>query len=334
MSSAIVIVGGTGNVGRTILRHWKGPKPIVVGSERSVGRTLHVGDRSFTVQPLELATLKERWVLFCTEADLAKEWVPQALSVGARVVDSSSAFRMDPAVPLIVPPVNSHQITLDHRLYAHANCIVSPLTIVLAALRPLQLIRRVVVSTYQSVSGAGRKAMESLRVENQVLERDDQNFAGTVNSESFPYGIANRTLPYIGDQPSQSHDCGEETKIIQETQKILQESFPILVTAVRVPIMVGHSLSVAIEWENDVLASDVTQALRQAQSVQVVDDPETLNVDAIGDNVAVSRIRCQGNWTQLWTLSHNLRRGAATDAMEILERVISLQSPSFLHRAG
>lgn len=332
----IAIVGASGNVGRRVIAQllsypWgKSAQLTLLASPKSAGKQLNIQDHTYTVQALSESTLQnQHLVLFCTEADISSEWVPIALRAGAYVVDSSSHFRLDKDVPLIIPPVNIRQVTSTQKLYAHANCLASPISTVISPLHTAFGVQYLNVSTYQSTSGAGKAAMD---------ECVDQTKSVLNGSPAAPHvfkrQIAFNVIPQVGSIDDQGQ-TSEEYKIIHEVQKVIQADFPISAMAVRVPVVIGHSIAMTVSFERAVSIDAVKKILAAAPSVRLSADDYATPIDVVGqDNVFVGRMRLDPalpNGLQLWLCSDNLRRGAATDALEIADAIIAVMgvTPAF-----
>lgn len=324
----IALIGATGNVGRQFLELLIQRQRIDVqqislfASAQSHGQTLTILGHSLTVYDVNQCRFSDNMLaIFTTESDVSTQYIPTALAAGAIVIDASSAYRLDPDVPLIVPPVNGHLIKPPHRLFAHANCLASPISLVLAPLHQYAVITRVNVSTYQSTSGAGKAAM-------QALSQETQNYyqRKPVTATHFPRPIAFNVIPQV----SEILDNGftyEEYKIIKEVQKIIGSNIDIVATSVRVPVMIGHSMSLAIECKRPIDIDEVKALLARSPGVKLSEYEYTTPLEVQGKNeVFVGRIRRDptvASGILLWLVSDNLRRGAALDAIEMAEIVLS-----------
>lgn len=318
----IGIIGATGNVGRKViaLLLQKGLSPerlLLFASERSHGTRLRLEGHEWTVQSLTPERLQKAAVcVFNTESDISQSWIPWALEQGAYVIDSSSLYRLDPNVPLIIPPVNAALITLEQRLYAHANCLASPIATALAPLHREYGLQRLVISTYQSTSGAGKAAMDECWTHTEKALKQE-----SCAPQQFARPIAFNVIPQVGSLREDGHSQ-EEFKIIHEVQKVMGKDIAISATAVRVPVMVGHSISVAMAFTQPVSPEQVQHVLSQAPHVQLSPNHYSTPIEVVdSDDVWVGRIRqdyFSDRGIQLWLCSDNLRRGAATDAVEIL----------------
>lgn len=321
----VAVVGATGLVGRKMLkilgeRSFPISALYLVASERSVGKKIEFGGQTHEVIGLQKAvSLKPDIALFSAGGSASKEWAPKFAEVGTVVIDNSSAWRMDPDKKLIVPEINGQLIEDADRIIANPNCSTIQMVLALKPLHDAFGIKRIVVSTYQSVSGTGIKAIEQL--EN---ERD-----GRLEEMVYPYQIDMNCLPHGGDFDEEGNTT-EEIKLIKETRKILgDDSIQVSATVVRVPVRGGHSESVNVEFHSDFDLSNVRQLLANMPGVTLQDMPETntypMPIIAEGkDDVFVGRIRrdnSQPNTLNMWVVSDNLRKGAATNAVQIAECV-------------
>jgi len=331
MGYRVVVVGATGNVGREILnilaeRQFPADEVAAVASARSTGDIIDFGDSG---QELKVRNLEHfdfaGWdiALFAAGSDVSKVYAPKAAQAGCTVIDNSSLFRMDPDVPLIVPEVNSDALAGYTRknIIANPNCSTAQLVVALKPLHDAAKIKRVVVATYQSVSGAGKKGMDEL------FEQSRNIFVGDANEPAFfSKQIAFNVIPHI-DVFLDDGSTKEEWKMVVETKKILDPSIKLTATCVRVPVFVGHSEAVNIEFENEISADHARDILREAPGIMVVDKRENggyvTPVEAVGDYATyVSRIRedpTVENGLSLWVVSDNLRKGAALNAVQIAE---------------
>ncbi|HSW71484.1 MAG TPA: aspartate-semialdehyde dehydrogenase, partial [Gammaproteobacteria bacterium] len=262
-----------------------------------------------------------RLALFATDSDLSKTYVPKALAAGAQVIDSSSAYRLNPDVPLIVPPINMQLLHPQHRLIATANCVACPLAVVLKPLHDYVKVERVLASTYQSTSGAGKGAMDELYQQTQAI------YASTAYPpKHFSRRIAFNVIPQI-DQFAEDGFSYEEIKIAKEVQKLISPQLKIAATSVRVPVMIGHSISLALEFAKKIELEEVKTLLANSPGIQLSTQAYTTPLEAEGrDEVFVGRIRQDptvANGLLLWLVSDNLRRGAALDAAEIAEKILA-----------
>ncbi|MBI3267770.1 MAG: aspartate-semialdehyde dehydrogenase [Planctomycetes bacterium] len=334
MSKTVAVVGATGAVGLEMLRvlHSRG-FPVrslrLLASARSKGKKLRFADTEIAVEPVTPEAFAGIEIaLFSAGSSVSAEFCPLAARAGAVCIDNTSAFRMDPGTPLVVPEVNPHRIREHRGILANPNCSTIQLVVALKPLHDLGKVRRVVVTTFQSVSGAGARAMAELEEETRsVLSKR------TFVRDIFPHQIAFNAVPQI-PQKAAFLDGGhtvEELKMVNETRKILEEpSIGVSATCVRVPVLRAHSESVNVETERKVTAAQAREALVRAKGVAVVDDPANqlypLATLAAGkDPVYVGRIREDSsipNGLNLWIVSDNLLKGAALNAVQIAEHLL------------
>lgn len=322
----VAVVGATGLVGSEILtvlaeRNFPVTELIPVASERSKGKEIEFKGKKYKiVTPAEAITLQPDVALFSAGGGTSTEYAPKYAEAGITVVDNSSAWRMDPTKKLVVPEVNGDVLSKDDKIIANPNCSTTQMVVVLQPLHAKYKIKRVVVSTYQSVTGTGVKAV------NQLMDER----SGKDGEKAYPYPIDLNVIPHI-DVFQDNGYTKEEMKMIQETNKILgDDSIRVTATTVRIPVMGGHSESVNIEFENDFDLAEVRQLLTEQEGVIVVDDPANLKYpmpkDAHGkDEVLVGRIRrdeSQDKTLNLWVVADNLRKGAATNAVQIAELLV------------
>lgn len=329
----VAVVGATGAVGeqmREVLEERLFPVGglRLLASERSAGQFLEFRDQRIRVEILNEDSFENIDIgLFSAGGSVSDRFAPLAVAAGSVVVDNTSRFRMEPDVPLVVPEVNAHEIARykPRGIIANPNCSTIQLVVALKPIHDVARIKRVVVSTYQSVSGAGRRAMEELGQQAVALFNGKE-----LVKEKFPHQIAFNCIPHI-DMFDERGYTKEETKMIQETRKILGEpSLPITATAVRVPVFCGHSESVNIETERKLTAAEVKAILSEAPGVLLCDEPENnvypMAIDAVGtDATLVGRIREDDsvpNGINLWIVADNLRKGAALNAVQIAEILI------------
>ena len=326
----IAIVGATGNVGRKIIEVLYKKKISVdnlffVASSNSAGSVLKFGDKEIKVENLENFDFsKVNISFFSAGKTISEKYVPLAAKHSV-VIDNSSFFRMDPDVPLIVPQVNKdHLKDMKKNIIANPNCSTAQLVIVLKSLNDAFKIKRIVISTYQSTSGAGKKPMDEL-IEQTKLVLDRKDF----EVKNFTKQIAFNAIPHI-DSFSDDGYTKEELKMINETNKILGAKIDITATCVRIPVLVSHAESVNIEFENDFTLKKIKELLTSAEGCKVVDENSDggyiTPVDAEGKNETfISRIRkdnSKKNALNMWIVSDNLLRGAALNAVEIAEAYI------------
>jgi aspartate-semialdehyde dehydrogenase len=331
MGYRVAVVGATGNVGREILnilaeRQFPLDEVAAVASSRSTGDEVDFGDSGemLKVKNLEHFDFSDMDIaLFAAGSEVSKLYALKAAQAGCTVIDNSSLYRMDPDVPLIVPEVNSEAIGgyRKKNIIANPNCSTAQLVVALKPLHDAAKIKRVVVATYQSVSGAGKRGMDEL------FEQSRYIFVGDANEpQFFTKQIAFNVIPH-SDVFLDDGSTKEEWKIVVETKKILDPAIKVTATCVRVPVFVGHSEAVNIEFENEISADEARAILREAPGVMVVDKREdggyVTPVEAVGDYATyVSRIREDStveNGLSLWVVSDNLRKGAALNAVQIAE---------------
>ncbi|MDC3352057.1 aspartate-semialdehyde dehydrogenase [Crocinitomicaceae bacterium] len=321
----LAIVGATGMVGTEIMEVLKEQdlpvtEYLMVASEKSVGKTINFNGKSYTVIGLkEAVSLKPEIAIFSAGGSTSLTWAPQFAAVGTTVIDNSSAFRMHEDHKLIVPEINANLIQSTDKIIANPNCSTIQMVMVLAPLHQAYGIKRVVVSTYQSISGSGMKAM-------QQLENEKANQKGEM---AYPYPIHENCLPHC-DVFEDNGYTKEEMKLTNETKKILDPSIDVTATAVRVPVSGGHSEAINITFEKDFDLSDVRRMMHDTPGVTLKDNPETntypMPLYARGkDDVFVGRIRRDfsiENSLNLWVVADNLRKGAATNAVQIAAYLI------------
>ncbi|ULC59652.1 aspartate-semialdehyde dehydrogenase [Flaviramulus sp. BrNp1-15] len=322
----VAVVGATGMVGEVMLkvleeRNFPVTELIPVASERSVGKTLTYKGKDYTVVGLETAvSMRPDIALFSAGGGTSLEWAPKFAEVGTTVVDNSSAWRMDPTKKLVVPEINASELTKDDKIIANPNCSTIQLVMALNPLHKKYKMKRVIVSTYQSVSGTGVKAVRQL--ENEI--------AGVEGEMAYPYPIGRNALPHC-DVFEENGYTKEEMKLAREPQKIMNDrTFSVSATAVRIPTAGGHSESVNVEFENDFNLADVRKLLSQTPGVVVQDNTDTntypMPIFAHDkDEVFVGRIRrdeTQPNTLNMWIVADNLRKGAATNTIQIAEYLI------------
>jgi aspartate-semialdehyde dehydrogenase len=329
----VAVVGATGVVGeqmRAVLEEREFPvgELRLLASERSAGQFLPFQQKQIRVEVLTEDSFKDIDIgLFSAGASVSAKYAPIAVQAGAVVVDNTSFFRMDPDVPLVVPEVNANEIGkyATRGIIANPNCSTIQMVVALKPIHDAARIKRVVVSTYQSVSGAGRKAMEELSHQVAAL------FSGKeIEKEKFPHQIAFNCIPHI-DAFVENGYTKEEMKMINETRKILNEPLlPVTATTVRVPVFCSHSESVNVETERKLTAQQAKALLREAPGIIVADEPQSdvypMAIDAVGtDATLVGRIREDdsiANGLNLWVVADNLRKGAALNAVQIAEILI------------
>ena len=331
MGYRMVVVGATGNVGREILnvlaeRQFPADEVAAVASSRSTGDIIDFGDsgKELKVQNIEHFDF-EGWdiALFAAGSEVSRAHAPRAAAAGCTVIDNSSLYRMDPDVPLIVPEVNPEAIDgyRAKNIIANPNCSTAQMVVALKPLHDAATIKRVVVATYQSVSGAGKAGMDEL------FEQSRNIFVGDSNAPvKFTKQIAFNVIPHIDDFLDDG-STKEEWKMVVETKKILGSSIKVSATCVRVPVFVGHSEAINIEFEDEISAEQAQSILREAPGIMLVDKREdggyVTPVECVGDYATfVSRVRedpTVDNGLSIWVVSDNLRKGAALNAVQIAE---------------
>ncbi|MDC0380169.1 aspartate-semialdehyde dehydrogenase [Flavobacteriaceae bacterium] len=322
----IAVVGATGMVGTIMMklleeRNFPVSELIPVASERSVGKIVTFKGEDYKIVGLQKAvSLRPEIAIFSAGGDTSLAWAPKFAEAGCVVIDNSSAWRMDPAKKLVVPEINANVITKEDKIIANPNCSTIQLVMALAPLHNHYKMKRVVVSTYQSVSGTGVKAVRQM--ENEINGKSDEM--------AYPYQIFKNALPHC-DVFLENGYTKEEMKLAKEPQKILNDnSFAITATAVRIPTAGGHSESVNVEFEEDFELSEVRKILNKMPGVTVQDNPDTntypMPIFAHNkDDVFVGRLRrdeSRPNTLNMWIVADNLRKGAATNAIQIAEYMV------------
>lgn len=319
----VAVVGATGMVGNVMLRvleerNFPITELIPVASERSVGKKIDYKGKSYKIVSLnDAVSRKPDIALFSAGGNTSLEWAPKFAEAGTTVIDNSSAWRMDLDKKLVVPEINASQLTKNDKIIANPNCSTIQMVMALAPLHNAYKIKRLVVSTYQSISGTGVKAVKQL--ENEL--------AGIKGEMAYPYPIHENALPHC-DVFEENGYTKEEMKLVRETQKILDDkTIAVTATAVRIPTSGGHSESVNVEFENDFEISEIRTLLSKTPGITLQDNPDInlypMPIYAHGkDDVFVGRIRrdnSQQNTLNMWIVSDNLRKGAATNAIQIAE---------------
>jgi aspartate-semialdehyde dehydrogenase len=323
----VAVVGATGMVGTVMLkvleeRNLPITELIPVASERSAGKKLSYKGKEYTIVTLEDAIkMKPQIALFSAGGDTSVEWAPKFAAIGTTVIDNSSAWRMDPTKKLVVPEINGDVLTADDKIIANPNCSTIQLVMALAPLHKKYTMKRVVISTYQSVSGTGVKAVKQL----------DNEEAGIEGEMAYPHKIGRNALPHC-DVFLENGYTKEEMKLVKEPKKILRDaSFSVTATAVRIPTAGGHSEAVNVQFLNDFDLTEVRQILTDTPGIIVQDDVANniypMPITAHNkDEVFVGRIRrdeSQENTLNLWIVADNLRKGAATNTVQIAEYLIA-----------
>jgi len=323
----VAVVGATGLVGTKMLqvlqeRNFPLTELIPVASEKSIGKTVLFAGKEYPVRLMEDAiAMKPEIAIFSAGGKTSLEWAPKFAEVGTTVIDNSSAWRMDPDKKLVVPEVNAQTLTKTDKIIANPNCSTIQMVVVLQPLHLKYKIKRVVVSTYQSVTGTGKKAVDQLMNERKGIEGE----------MAYPYPIDMNLIPHI-DVFLDNGYTKEEMKMVNETKKIMgDESIRVTATTVRVPVIGGHSESVNIEFENDFDLNELRDLLSHADGVTVVDDVKNNQYPMPmmahdKDDTFVGRLRrdeTQPNTLNCWIVSDNLRKGAATNAVQIAEYLMA-----------
>ncbi len=319
----VAVVGATGLVGTKMLqvlaeRNFPVTELIPVASERSVGKEVEFKGKKYKVVSMtDAIAAKPAVALFSAGGGTSLEWAPKFAEAGITVIDNSSAWRMDPTKKLVVPEINADALTADDKIIANPNCSTIQMVVALNPLHKKYTIQRIVVSTYQSVTGTGVKAVDQLLNERK----------GVIGEMAYKYPIDLNVIPQI-DVFLENGYTKEEMKMVLETKKIMRDdTIRVTATTVRIPVMGGHSESVNVEFATDYILSEVKDLLSAAPGVVVVDDPATqqypMPMDAHEkDDVFVGRLRrdeTQPNTLNMWVVSDNLRKGAATNAVQIAE---------------
>lgn len=323
----VAVVGATGMVGNVMLqlleeRQFPLTELIPVASERSVGKMIPFKGKEYPVVSLQTAVdMKADIALFSAGGSTSLEWAPKFAEAGTTVIDNSSAWRMDPDKKLIIPEINAHLLTLEDKIIANPNCSTIQMLVALAPLQSTYGIERLVISTYQSITGTGVAAVQQL----------ENEYEGKKGEMAYPYPIHRNALPHC-DVFQDNGYTKEEMKLVNETHKILgDDTIGITATAIRIPVVGGHSESVNVQLKGESSVAEIQRLLSEADGVIVQDNPETntypMPLYAHGkDEVFVGRIRqdfSQDNTFNLWIVADNLRKGAATNAIQIAEYLIS-----------
>jgi aspartate-semialdehyde dehydrogenase len=333
MGFRVAIVGATGNVGREMLsilaeREFPATEVIAIASRRSIGQKVDFGDKELKIVALDTFDFKDVDIaLFAAGGSISKEFGPKAAAAGAVVIDNSSHFRMDPDVPLVVPEVNAEALKKFSKknIIANPNCSTAQMLVALKPLHDAAQIKRIVVSTYQSVSGAGNSAMDELFRQTRSIFVNDE-----VEIEQFTKQIAFNVIPHI-DVFMDDGSTKEEWKLMAETHKMLDPDIKVTATAVRVPVFIGHAEAINIEFAQDLSEDAARDILRNAPGCMVIDKREDggyiTPVECVGDFATyVSRIRKDPtleHGLNIWVVSDNLRKGAALNAIQIAESLLN-----------
>ena len=323
----VAVVGATGMVGEVMLkvlaeRNFPITELIPVASEKSVGKEIEFKGNKYKVVGMQTAVdMKADIAVFSAGGDTSKEWAPKFAAAGTTVIDNSSAWRMDPTKKLVVPEINASVLTKDDKIIANPNCSTIQMVMALAPLHKKYDIKRIIVSTYQSITGTGVKAVRQL----------ENEYAGVQGEMAYKYPIHRNAIPQC-DIFEENGYTKEEMKLVRETQKILEDkTIAVTATAVRVPVVGGHSEAVNVEFENDFEVSEVRSILHNTSGITVQDNIDTFTYPmplyAEGKNdVFVGRIRrdeSQPNSLNMWIVSDNLRKGAATNTIQIAEYLVA-----------
>ncbi len=337
----VAVVGATGVVGSTMLavlreRAFPAREVVPFASERSAGRRLEHGDGEIEVQPLTPESIKGfDLALFSAGGSVSREWAPRFAREGCVVVDNSSAWRMDPKVPLVVAEVNPDALELHEGIVANPNCSTMQMVMALKPIHDEATLERVIVSTYQSTSGTGKAAVEEMLEQARAVLGD-----GEAKASVYPHQIAFNVLPQVETFKDDDDYTTEERKMMAETRKILgDDSVQVSATCVRVPVAVGHSQSINLQTERELSPERCREVLSAFSGVRVVDDPAAgrypMPVEVAGqDEVLVGRIRrdpTHQRCLNLWVVGDNLRKGAATNAVQLAELIAErglLRAPS------
>ena len=333
MGFKVAVAGATGNVGREMLsvlheRGFPADEVVALASRRSQGTEVSFGDGILKVKALDTYDFSDTDIcLMSAGGAVSKEWSPKIAAQNCVVIDNSSAWRYDSDVPLIVPEVNADAVASFRKrnIIANPNCSTAQLVVALKPLHDRAKIRRVVVATYQSVSGAGKDAMDELFTQTRAVFVSDP-----MEAKKFPKRIAFNVIPHI-DVFQDDGFTREEWKMVAETKKILDPKIKLVATCVRVPVFVGHSEAVAVEFENPITADEARDILREAPGCLVIDKREdggyVTPVEAAGEDATyISRVRedpTVENGLMLWIVSDNLRKGAALNAVQIAEVLVN-----------
>lgn len=323
----VAVVGATGMVGEIMLqvlaeRNFPVTELIPVASEKSVGKEIEWKGNTYKVVGLQTAVgMKPEIALFSAGGETSLEWAPKFAAAGTTVIDNSSAWRMDATKKLVVPEINASILTKEDKIIANPNCSTIQMVMALAPLHAKYDIKRIVVSTYQSITGTGVKAVRQL----------ENEYAGIQDEMAYKYPIHRNAIPQC-DSFEENGYTKEEMKLVRETQKILNDNtIAVTATAIRIPVVGGHSEAVNIQFENDFDVNEVRQILQNTPGVTVQDNLDTytypMPIYAQGkDDIFVGRIRrdeSQANTLNMWIVADNLRKGAATNTVQIAEYLVA-----------
>jgi aspartate-semialdehyde dehydrogenase len=322
----VAVVGATGLVGTQMIRvleerNFPVTELIPVASEKSVGKKVTFRGKDYAVVGMQDAIdMKPQLAIFSAGGGTSKTWAPKFAEAGTTVVDNSSAWRMEPNIKLVVPEVNAHVLTRTDKIIANPNCSTIQMVVALVGMHKAYKVKRIVVSTYQSVTGTGKKALDQLMNERKGIQGE----------MAYPHRIDMNALPHI-DVFLDNGYTKEEMKMVNETRKIMEDdTIQVTATTVRVPVVGGHSEAVNVEFEREFELSDVRKILEETPGVIVMDDPRnniypTPIISQNRDEVFVGRIRrdeTQPKTLNMWVVSDNLRKGAATNAIQIAEYMV------------
>jgi len=323
----VAVVGATGLVGTQMIRvleerNFPVSEFIPVASEKSVGKKVTFKGKEYTVVGMQDAiSMKPQLAIFSAGGETSKTWAPKFAEAGTTVVDNSSAWRMEPDIKLVVPEVNAHVLTMTDKIIANPNCSTIQMVVALVGLHKAYTIKRIVVSTYQSVTGTGKKAVDQLMNERKGISGD----------MAYPHRIDMNALPHI-DVFLDNGYTKEEMKMVNETRKIMEDdTIRVTATTVRIPVIGGHSEAVNVEFGKEFELTDVRRILEKSDGVVVMDDPKN-NIYPMPiyshdrDEVFVGRLRrdeTQPKTLNMWIVSDNLRKGAATNAIQIAEYLVA-----------
>jgi len=323
----VALVGATGMVGQVMLkvlaeRNFPLTELIPVASKHSIGKKITFQEKSYSVVDLSTAVkMKADVALFSAGGETSLEWAPKFATAGTTVIDNSSAWRMDSSKKLVIPEINANQLTREDKIIANPNCSTIQMLVALAPLQDKYGIKRLVISTYQSITGTGVKAV-------QQLENEYQDKQGEM---AYPYPIHRNAIPHCDNFQDNGY-TKEEMKLVKETHKILSDdSIGVTATAIRIPVVGGHSESVNVQLKKEASVEEIQTLLSQSPGVIVQDNPDTntypMPIYAEGKNdVFVGRIRkdfSQENTINMWIVSDNLRKGAATNTIQIAEYLVA-----------
>lgn len=322
----VAVIGATGMVGEVMLnrlaeRNFPLSELLLVASERSVGKEMEFNGKTYKVIGLQEAVDQAPDIaLFSAGGNISMQWAPKFAAAGTTVIDNSSAWRMDSTKKLIVPEINANSLTAEDKIIANPNCSTIQMVMVLAPLHRKYKIRRIVVSTYQSITGTGVKAVQQL----------ENEYKGEKGEMAYKYQIHQNAIPQC-DVFEENGYTKEEMKLVRETQKILNDrTIAVTATAVRIPVVGGHSEAVNVEFENDFDLSEVRRILHQTEGIKLQDNLDTFTYPMPlysqgKDEVFVGRIRrdeTQSNTLNMWVVADNLRKGAATNTIQIAEYLV------------